>query len=300
MNKTLFRRRGRHTLAILLLLLPALPPRVEAQLNYVTNNGVIIITGFTGPATTLIIPDTINGFPVGLIASQALRSCTNLTHITIPSSVTNIGTQAFTQCDSLQAFTVDASNPIFRSVDGVLFDKNQTVLIQYPGGKPGTYEIPNGLINLGVGPFAFSTGLTGVIIPKTVTALGSFTFYTCPNLSAVHFRGDAPAYGTGALDFDPEPIVYYLPGTMGWGPTYAWHPTALWKPLLRVGDSKFGAQTNQFGFTIDWASDDQDAEYYYVSAWDVELAKLQDDSCRSVYWHTDSVHSARPRYWRSV
>ena len=49
--------------------------------------------------------------------------------------------------------------------------------------------------------------------------------------------------------------VYYLPGTTGWGPTFAFRPTALWKPQVQTSDASFGVRTNRFGFNIAWASD---------------------------------------------
>ncbi len=49
-------------------------------------------------------------------------------------------------------------------------------------------------------------------------------------------------------------IIYYLPGTTGWGPTFADRPTALWLPAMQTSDTSFGIQTNQFGFNIQWAS----------------------------------------------
>jgi hypothetical protein len=45
-------------------------------------------------------------------------------------------------------------------------------------------------------------------------------------------------------------IVYYLPGTTGWGQFFEDHPTALWNPQVQTSNASFGARTNQFGFTI--------------------------------------------------
>jgi hypothetical protein len=47
--------------------------------------------------------------------------------------------------------------------------------------------------------------------------------------------------------------VYYLPETTGWEATFADRPTALWLPQAQTTDASFGVQTNQFGFTINWA-----------------------------------------------
>jgi hypothetical protein len=63
---------------------------------------------------------------------------------------------------------VGALNSAYSSVDGVLFDKSQTTLIQFPGGKAGSYTIPNSVTNIG-GAFAGCTSLTAI----TVGALNS-------------------------------------------------------------------------------------------------------------------------------
>ena len=52
-------------------------------------------------------------------------------------------------CTSLTAITVDAANPAYSSVDGVLFDKSQTTLLQYPDGKAGAYTIPDSVTSIG-------------------------------------------------------------------------------------------------------------------------------------------------------
>jgi hypothetical protein len=54
-----------------------------------------------------------------------------------------------------------------------------------------------------------------------------------------------------------NPTIYYLPGTTGWGSTFDGCPTALWflpNPLILNHCPSFGVKTNQFGFTISWAT----------------------------------------------
>ena len=73
-----------------------------------------------------------------------------LTSVTIPDSVTTIGEAAFGGCFSLIAITVDALNSSYSSsADGVLFNKSQTTLIQYPEGKAAGYTIPSSVTSIG-------------------------------------------------------------------------------------------------------------------------------------------------------
>ena len=82
--------------------------------------------------TNVTIPSSVTG-----IGGGAFSGCTSLTKITIPAGVTNIGANAFAYCSHLAAITVDAQNAFYSSLNGVLFDKSQSTLIEYPAAEPG-------------------------------------------------------------------------------------------------------------------------------------------------------------------
>jgi hypothetical protein len=82
-------------------------------------------------------------------------------------------------CTSLTAITVDVLNLAYSSVEGVLFNKSQTVLLQYPGGKAGGYTLPNGVTSIGDSAFYDSHNLPSVTIPNSVTSIGRWAFYSC-------------------------------------------------------------------------------------------------------------------------
>ena len=120
---------------------------------------------YTGSGGAVSIPSTTNGLPVTSIGEKAFWQCYSLTSVTIPSSVTSIGHYAFYDCSSLTGIAVNADNPAYSSVDGVLFDKSQNTLIQYPEGKAGTcYEIPTSLASIGIDAFSGCGKLTNVSI----------------------------------------------------------------------------------------------------------------------------------------
>ncbi len=202
--------------------------------------------------------------------SGKLGSCT------IPVSVTSIRPGAFSHCTSLTAITVDPLNSVYSSVDGVLFNKSQTALIQCPGGKPGSYTVPNSVTNIGdfafawctslnnvtignnvtsIGEAAFDgcTSLTSITIPNSVTSIGEAAFYGCTGLTGVYFQGNAPTVGESAFSGD-NATAYYLPGITGWRTTFFGCPTAVWLPQAQTRDASFGVRTNRFGFNINWAS----------------------------------------------
>jgi hypothetical protein len=118
------------------------------------------------------------------IGNYAFANCPVLTDVSLPSSVTNIGELEFTLCSSLSAINVDTSNPVFSSVNGVLFDKNQTTIVEYPGGLGGSYTIPESVTNIGFGAFE-STSLTSVTIGNGVVSVGENAFSSCSSLTNV-------------------------------------------------------------------------------------------------------------------
>lgn len=111
--------------------------------------------------SSITIPDSVISIGPG-----AFGQCTALSSISIPSSVISLVDGLFAGCTSLAAITVDANNPAYSSVDGVLFNKNQTTLIQYPTAKTGTfYTIPNTVTSIATEAFYGCTGPTSVKIP---------------------------------------------------------------------------------------------------------------------------------------
>ena len=106
--------------------------------------------------------------------------------IIIPDSVTHIEQNAFSGCKGLTSINVSPDNSNYCSVDGVLFNKDKTTIIQYPGGKQGAYTIPNSVAIIGDNAFSGCKGLTYIEIPNTtITSIGRSAFGGCSGLTSV-------------------------------------------------------------------------------------------------------------------
>ena len=171
------------------------------------------------------------GNSVTSIGSSAFYDC-SLTSVTIPNSVTRIGEYAFSNCTVLTSIDVASDNSNYCSVDGVLFNKDKTTLIQYPGGKQGAYTIPNSVTSIGKFAFYRCTGLTSIIvengnsfydsrdncnaiietatntliagcknttIPNSVTSIGNNAFELCTGLTSVTIPNSVTSIGEGAF-----------------------------------------------------------------------------------------------------
>jgi hypothetical protein len=133
------------------------------------------------------------------IGSEAFYQNVSLSTIDIPKSVTSIDGFAFTGCKNLTEFTSDVSNPNFTTVDGVLFNKNQTTLISYPAGKSGDYLIPTSCTSIGVGAFSSATNLTAITIPATITSIGESAFFQCVKLTSIIIPSTVTSIGNSAF-----------------------------------------------------------------------------------------------------
>ena len=145
--------------------------------------------------TTLTIPSSVKS-----IANGAFFRCSGLKTVSIPSSVTSIGIDAFRGSSGL--ITVDPSNPNYSSLDGILFDKAQTLLIHCPVSKAGTYFIPSSVTSIGFNAFFLCSGLTAITIPSSVKSIGSYAFNSCFGLTSVFVNGVYP------VDLSSSPNVF--------------------------------------------------------------------------------------------
>lgn len=141
--------------------------------------------GKTGASFT--IPDTVT-----TVADNAFTGASKLMTITVPASVTSMTKDAFEFCSALTGINVNEGNPSFASIDGVLFNKAGTVLMQYPLAKADTtYEIPTTVTSIDDWAFGNCAVLESVIIPDSVEEIGYAAFANCGNITAIKIPGTA-------------------------------------------------------------------------------------------------------------
>jgi len=216
--------------------------------------------------TSITIPNSVT-----IIGGGAFGGCANLTSVTIPNSVTSIGEAAFQQCIGLTSLTIgngvtSIGGSVFARCDGLTsVTIPNSVSSVGDSAFAGCYSltnvsIPNGVTSIGDGSFAYCSGLTSVTIPDSVTTIGDNAFGVCISLSRVYFQGDAPKTSSSAFATDPTlGAALYLPGTAGWAgfefETNHGVYTAAWTlPYPLVLQKSLGVRTNNFGFTISWAT----------------------------------------------
>ena len=193
----------RWLLALTALCVLVLPLSADqfGDFTYTSDGSNITITGYTGAGGSITIPSTIISLPVKIIGHSAFYQKATLTSVNIPASVIGIGDNAFSRCTAITAFEVDAANPSYISIDGILFNKALTSLIQCPAAKSGTYAIPSSVTSIESSAFFSCTGLTSVSIPASVASIGNFAFALCSGLTTVSIPAGVTSIGGEAFVF---------------------------------------------------------------------------------------------------
>jgi hypothetical protein len=152
-----------------------------------------------GNCTSLTSITIGNG--VTSIGDSAFYQCTSLTSITIGNGVISIGRGAFARCSSLTTIEVGAENLNYADVNGVLFNKEKTVLHTYPAGKTGdNYVIANSVTSIGGYAFIGCSSLTGITIPDGVTSIGDGAFGGCTGLTSITIPDGVTSIGTSVFN----------------------------------------------------------------------------------------------------
>ena len=171
----------------------------------------------------IVIPETVEYNGVSYIVTSigigahnkyfyegAFYDCINLTSVSIPNSVTNIGEAAFYGCYRLTSVTIpngvtSIRNDVFRdcrSLTSVTIPNSVTSI-----GTEAFLEcssltsvtIPNSVTSIGIGAFYGCSGLTSVTIPNSVTSIENFAFYGCRGLTSVTIPNSATSIGNYAF-----------------------------------------------------------------------------------------------------
>ena len=131
------------------------------------------ITGYSGTAANLIVPDKLDGYTVTRIGGSAFRGSSALSAVKLPDSVTYIDGSAFADCTNLSS----VNYPMSLNYVGQNAFKNCN--------KITTFVIPEGVTKVPDNMFWRMEGLRSVSLPSTLTEIGDCAFYQCTGLTAI-------------------------------------------------------------------------------------------------------------------
>lgn len=156
----------------------------------------------------------ITSIPEGVVSigTETFYGCEIFRGETIPASVTHIGEDAFRGCRYIKAIEVAPGNTRYSSDDkGVLFNKDQTVLIFAPNCELERYVIPDSVARIEKGAFSDFEDLTSVIITAGVTSIGESAFAGLSDLETIYFLGEVPEFV--GMPFEGVTAKAYYPET---------------------------------------------------------------------------------------
>lgn len=202
----------------------------------------VTITKYTGTESTVILPSTINSWPVTKIGEDALKDNTTITSVTIPASVTEIGANAFAGCTNLTSvtyggdwskLTIQSGNPAVEdAVNAQLFDfkfilNNTAVIVIRYNGTAADVTIPSrykGKPVTAIDHAAFhDSAVTSVTIPDSVTAIPDDAFSYCSNLTNISIPNSVTFIGFSAFNSCTSLKSITLPSSLSTIQSYAFY-----------------------------------------------------------------------------
>lgn len=144
-------------------------------------------------------------FRVMEIDANAFYGCSEVTSIDIPYSVLRIVDGAFKGCSGIKKFTVNENNQSYKDVDGVLFSKDNKMLIKYPAQKETTeYVISEEVAIICTEAFMDNAFLRKISVGNFVTAISDNSFKNCSALEEVELGGNVRIIGAESFKNCPK------------------------------------------------------------------------------------------------
>ena len=188
----------------------AATPDEYFRFNLLEDGTYEVLARFNDMPTRVVIPATHNGKKVTKIANNGFYNdnyyqnstdefiiSEGITHIgdgafsrnrfttkiSIPSTVTYIGSEAFNDCEKLELTKKDGIS--YLGSEG----KPYAVMMKAENKELTTCTLPNGVISIERRAFEGCSSLTSVTIPATLTNVGYSVFEGCNRLTSIHYQG---------------------------------------------------------------------------------------------------------------
>ena len=268
------------------------------DLTYEISNGEVSITDCRTRESSIVIPKTIDGYPVTRIGERVFFWCTSLTNISIPDSVKVIENNAFDNCTSLTSISIpDSVTSIGKNAFSTCIRLEQVYVSRNVREiEPGTFynctslssvSLPSGVTTIGEGAFSGCSKLERVTLPDSVTTIGKFAFEKCSSLSSFNIPVGVSVIGEGVFrdcsllaEVDARENIKEI-GARAYENCTSLTSVSLSHKLLKVGEGAFSGCP-------------RDLNLYYCGTMDqwnnVKIAS-PDDTLKQVQFHYHQMSS---------
>ena len=167
----------------------------HSEFERTVSGNTVTITGYTGSAGSVTVPDKIDGMSVTAIGDNAFYN-SSVSSVKLPDSIRSIGKNAFRNCSSLQSIVLPSG---VTTIGSDAFHSCTALR---------TVALPSSLQQLGAQAFYGCYALTGINLPSSLSSMGSSVFYDCKSLnrctvepnSHLNALGEATFFNCTSLD----------------------------------------------------------------------------------------------------
>ena len=196
----------------------------DGKYEYYISGGKVTLVEYKKKSDTgsFTVPDKIGGYPVTNIEDVCFSQC-SLSTVTIPNSVVRVGDIAFEKCSKLVTvnfgsglkdfgtnvfsetpklmnINVSTANPYFKSVNGVLYSKDGTIIYSYPVAKTDTsFVVPNSVKSVEHYAFDGALNLRTLTVGTGMVAISDLAFIGAFNVETVNILGTVTYIGNNAF-----------------------------------------------------------------------------------------------------
>lgn len=160
----------------------------------------------------------------------------------IPKSVKDVAPHAL--AGWITRIEADDENPVYSSLDGALYDKAGTTLLQMPGARRGRVLVPEGTAFIGDWAFEWCAYIREIELPDGVTAIGDHAFSNCKALSTLLLPEGVETVGNEI--FRPEAMLFNRP------------VLSIPHSVQAIGENHFGRLPGMAGIDVYYAGTEED------------------------------------------
>lgn len=192
------------------VVVPANTTISEQEWEYSVSDGNATVTKYKGSVNDVIIPDTLDGYPVTVIGDAAFRECESLISVVIPNGIVKIGSRAFQNCRSLISITIPETVSSIGSYafynclslnDIVIPDAVSRIedMTFRNCGSLTNVNLPDTVSVIGDMAFRTCTSLTGIVLPSNLISIGQEAFAHCISLTNITLPNSVSELGSGVF-----------------------------------------------------------------------------------------------------